>query len=143
MLPGGRIQGKKAAFGLLFLFALVTLAQANIRFYSIVQRVCNSYRVPVVMDKMKLTAQADGDLVFDLFLESRRNNFEEVMMVGYIGAGQAIARTNLPVKRINITVSIPKADYMIIMTSSDVSLVESLRLGKVKSSEFIRQLQWN
>ena len=143
MFRSGHIQGKTVVFGLLLLFSMVTLVQANIRFYSIVQQVCNSYRVQVVMDKMDLSTQANGELLFDLVLESRRNNFEEVMMVGYIGVGQAIARTNLPVKKINITVSIPKADHMLIVTSADASLVEDLRVGRIKSSVFIRKLQWN
>ena len=94
------------------------------------------------MNRMKLTPAGDGT-TFDLFLESRRNNFEEVMMVGYIGVGQAMARTNIKVSLINITVSIPKADNMLIMTTAEAQLVERLRVGKIRSSAFMRQLQWN
>ncbi len=143
MFRSRRITAKPAVISMLIIIALATALQANIRFYTIVQQVCNSYRVGVVMDKMRLTTEANGEKTFDLVLTSRRNNFEEVMMVGYIGVGQAVARTNEPVKTINITVSIPKADNMLIMTTADISLVNDLRLGKVKSSQFIRQLQWN
>lgn len=143
MFRNRRIAAKPAAISMLIIIALATALQANIRFYTIVQQVCNSYRVAVVMDKMRLTTEANGEKTFDLVLTSRRNNFEEVMMVGYIGVGQAVARTNEAVKTINITVTIPKADNMLIMTTADISLVNDLRLGKVKSSQFIRQLQWN
>ncbi len=143
MFRSRRVAAKPVVISLLIITALATALQANIRFYTIVQQVCNSYRVAVVMDKMRLTTEANGEKTFDLVLTSRRNNFEEVMMVGYIGVGQAVARTDEAVKTINITVSIPKADNMLIMTTADISLVNDLRLGKVKSSQFIRQLQWN
>ena len=143
MFRSRRVAGKPVVISMLIIMALATALQANIRFYTIVQQVCNSYRVAVVMDKMRLTTEANGEKTFDLVLTSRRNNFEEVMMVGYIGVGQAVARTDEAVKTINITVSIPKADNMLIMTTADISLVNDLRLGKVKSSQFIRQLQWN
>ncbi len=124
------------------LMALATTAQANMRFYSIVQRVCKSYRVPVGLDQMKLEEMESDNPTFHMVLQSRRNNFEEVMMVGYIASSQAIARTGLGIKTIMITVTIPKSDNMMLMTTADVSLVEQLRLGKIKSSEFMRKLQW-
>ena len=125
-----------------WLMALATTAQANMRFYSIVQQVCKSYRVPVGLEQMKLEELESDNPTFHMVLQSRRNNFEEVMLVGYIASSQAIARTGLGIKTIMITVTIPKSDNMMLMTTADVSLVEQLRLGKIKSSEFMRKLQW-
>ena len=125
-----------------WLMALATTAQANMRFYSIVQQVCKSYRVPVGLEQMKLEELESDNPTFHMVLQSRRNNFEEVMMVGYIASSQAIARTGLGIKTIMITVTIPKSDNMMLMTTADVGLVEQLRLGKIKSSEFMRKLQW-
>ncbi|MCH7528224.1 MAG: hypothetical protein IID13_07575 [Candidatus Marinimicrobia bacterium] len=122
--------------------ALATTAQANMRFYSIVQQVCKSYRVPVGLEQMKLEELESDNPTFHMVLQSRRNNFEEVMLVGYIASSQAIARTGLGIKTIMITVTIPKSDNMMLMTTADVGLVEQLRLGKIKSSEFMRKLQW-
>ena len=122
---------------------LVTTAFANLRFYSIVQQVCKSYRIPVTLDQMILEGAESSNPTFNLALQSRRNNFEEVMLVGYIATSQAISRTGLEIKTINITVTIPKADNMLLMTTADVALVEQLREGEIKSSEFMRQLQWN
>ncbi len=125
-----------------WLLILATSAQANMRFYSIVQQVCKSYRVPVSLDQMKLEDLEGDNATFHAVLQSRRNNFEEVMLVGYIAASQAIARTGVNVKTIMITVTIPKSDNMMLMTTADVGLVEQLRLGKIKSSEFMRKLTW-
>lgn len=125
-----------------WLMALATTAQANMRFYSIVQQVCRSYRVPVGLEQMKLEELESDNPTFHMVLQSRRNNFEEVMLVGYIASSQAIARTGLGIKTIMITVTIPKSDNMMLMTTADVGLVEQLRLGKIKSSEFMRKLQW-
>jgi len=122
---------------------LATPVWANLRFYSIVQQVCKSYRVPVTMDQMELEVAETDNPTFSLALQSRRNNFEEVMLVGYIASSQAIHRTGVEVKTINITITIPKADNMLLMTTADIALVEHLRLGEIKSSEFMRQLQWN
>lgn len=135
----------KAIFVLsLIILALATTAMANnIRFFTIVQQFLNNRRVSVIMERMQIEVAPDGTNTFSMVLESRRNNFEEVMIYGYLGVGQAIARTDQTVNIINITVSIPKADNMLIMTTADASLVEQLRQGKLKSSAFIRQLQWN
>jgi len=95
------------------------------------------------MRQMNLEEPGNSGLAFSLTLQSRRNNFEEVILVGFIASGQAIARTGMEVKTISIIVTIPKADNMLLMTTADVGLVEQLRLGKIKSSEFMRQLQWN
>ena len=124
-------------------FALATPARANIRFYSIVQQVCSSYRVPTSMNDMSLEELGTDEAAFQLTLQSRRNNFEEVMLVGYIAASQAVARTDVEVENIHVIVTIPKADNMVLMTTASIELVEQLRSGKIKSSEFMRQLQWN
>ena len=125
-----------------WLLVLATPALSNIRFYSIVQQICTSYRVSVDLSQMSLDGVETDHTVFQLMLKSRRNNFEEVMMIGYIAAGQAIARTGIVVHTINVIVTIPKADNLLIMTSASIDLVEQLRTGKIKSSEFRRQIQW-
>ncbi len=126
-----------------WLLVLATPALSNVRFYSIVQQICNSYRVSVGMSQMSLEGGETEQTLFHLRLQSRRNNFEEVMMIGYIATGQAIARTGVDVQTIAVIVTIPKADNMLIMTSASILQVEQLRTGKIKSSEFIRQIQWN
>jgi len=92
---------------------------------------------------MDLIEPGSNGPTFSLELQSRRNNFVEVILVWYIATGQAIARTGVEVKTINITVTIPKADNMLLITTAEVALVKQLRLGKIKTSELIQQLLWN
>ena len=117
--------------------------RANPRFFATVQQICTTYKVSTNAGQMSLEEVSEGSYTFTLRLESRRNNFEEVMMVGYMAAGQAVERTNLNVQTIHIIVTIPAADNMLLMTTADISLVEQLLQGEIKSYDFIRQLQWN
>ena len=118
-------------------------ARANPRFFATVQQICTTYKVSTNASQMSLEEASEGSYTFTLRLESRRNNFEEVMMVGYIATGQAVERTNLNVQTMHIIVTIPAADNMLLMTTADITLVEQLLQGEIKSYDFIRQLQWN
>ena len=60
-------------------------ALANYAFKKKIKSVCSSYRVSVNASAMDF----DSDL-FSLTLESNRNNFEMVMLVGFASAGQAM-----------------------------------------------------
>ena len=64
-------------------------ALANYAFKKKIKSVCSSYRVSVNASAMDF----DSDL-FSLTLESNRNNFEMVMLVGFASAGQAISHQN-------------------------------------------------
>ena len=122
---------------------LATSAQANMRFYSVVQQVCNTYKVPAGLEQMKLEDLESDNPTFHLLLEGRRNTIEQVMVVGYLASGLAIARTGLAIKTIKITGAIPNADNLLVMTEADVAMVDQLRLGKITASEFMRKLSWN
>ncbi len=140
----GKVRRKVSA--LLILGGLligVTSAQANMRFFSLVRQICTTYKLSVSHDQMKLEAPDSDNASFHMVLQSRRNNLEQTMAIGYIAAGQAIARTGLGVKTIKITVVIPKADHMRIWTEADVTMVDQMRLGKITASEFMRKLDWN
>ena len=63
---------------------------ANYAFYKKVSSTCKYYRVSVDEKKMALTKNADGSYHFSIEMESRRANFEMVLLVGFISVGQAI-----------------------------------------------------
>ena len=117
--------------------------QANMRFYTIVQQICSTYNISVSQDQMQLVELESDSASFHLVRQSRRNNLEQVTAVGYIAAGQAISRTGLDIKTIRITIVIPNADYLRVLTEADVTLVDAMRLGKIKPSEFMSKLDWN
>ena len=65
-------------------------AFANYAFYKKVSSTCKYYRVTVDQKKMALTKNVDGSYQFSIEMQSLRNNFEMVMLVGFISVGQAI-----------------------------------------------------
>ena len=82
--------GKLSCFILsIFLFAIISsqVLFANYAFYRKVTSTCKSYRVEVTTDDMDLDLENND---FSINLESRRNNFEMVMLIGFASAGQAI-----------------------------------------------------
>ena len=125
-----------------WVLAIASPVLGNMRFYTFVQQTCHAYRVPVAMDQMAFEGLESDNLSFSLMLQSRRNNFEEVMLVGYIAVGQAIHRTGVDVRTINITVTIPTMGDMILFTAATINDVEQLRVGELSSTDFLRQLQW-
>ena len=73
---------------LVTLFALLVGTDglwANYAFKKKVISVCNSYRITVESSQFSL-----GENDFSIDLESGRNNFEMVMLVGFAAAGHAI-----------------------------------------------------
>lgn len=118
-------------------------ARANVPFFTTVLQYCNSYRVNANTVGMNLEGLETGNPAFYLMLPSRRNNFEQVLLVGYMASAQAMARTGLKLKTIHVTIWFPKTGFMIIMSNADVALVEKLRRGEIESHQFIRQIEWN
>ncbi|MFC1481467.1 hypothetical protein ACFL6E_04380 [Candidatus Neomarinimicrobiota bacterium] len=126
-----------------WLLIWATTAQANMRFYSLVQQMCKNYNVTVSGEQMKLEGLEGDNPTFHLIIRSRpRNNYEQVLAIGYIAAGQANAQTNLGVKTVRVTVIIPNTDGRQISSEADIALVDQMRLGKIKPSEFIRELMF-
>ena len=122
---------------------LVLPARANVPFFTTVLQYCNTYRVNANTVGMNLEGLGTENPCFYLMLPSRRNNFEQVLLVGYMAAAQAMARTDLELKTIHVTVWFPKTGFMIIMSNAEAALVEKLRQGKIESHQFIRQIEWN
>lgn len=118
-------------------------ARANVRYFTAVLQYCNSYRVDANMVGMNLEGMATENSSFHLMLPSRRNNFEEVLLIGYMASAQAMARTGLELKTIHVTIWFPKTGFMIIMSSADSTMVEKLRQGEIESHQFLRQIEWN
>ena len=142
MLGRGRSPLSRVAWLGVLCLVLVVPAQANFAFYTIVQQVCRSYRVPVTTEQMHFEGADTGEPSFTITLQSRRNNFEHVMLVGYIAAAQARARTETVLNSFRVVVIMPSANGMTLMTKADAELVERLRTGVIKSTEFMKKLEW-
>jgi hypothetical protein len=122
---------------------------ANYAFYRKVTNTCKFYRVPVDEKKMALTKNADGSYHFTIELESLRNNFEMVMLVGFISVGQAMNHQESFAKKktgytaivpadTEVTVSVPVSrQNTIISAKATAEQIRQLTDGKIDSAKFM------
>jgi len=132
---------------ILFLFGVQGLS-ANYAFYKKVKNTCAAYRVKVNDSDMNLT-----DDSFNLTLNSLRNNFEMVMIVGFVAAGKAIEHQRYLANQIsgykavipqtiNVMVNVPLGrGKAIISATASADMVEQLANGKIEPSEFMQQIK--
>ncbi len=123
--------------------ALPSPVRANVKFFTIVLQYCGNYRVDANMVGMNMEGVDTDSPSFYLMLPSRRNNFEEVLLVGYMASALAMERTGIELETINVTVWFPKTGFLIIMSSAPATLVDKMRQGKIESHQFLREIEWN
>lgn len=111
-------------------------------FFVNVMRNLQHYKVSGEQVNMDLEGSGTGNLTFHLTLPSRRNNIEEVIMLGYLSTGYAIKRTGLKVGTINVTAVIPSADNQMISTMSDAALLARVISEEMDSHRFLGEIEW-
>ena len=125
-------------------FLVFNYASANYAFKKKIKSVCSSYRVSVNASSMDF----DSNL-FSLTLESNRNNFEMVMLVGFASAGQAVSHQNslglsnaYAPKEISIRVNVPssKGETMVFEATCSSNDAIQLAAGTLDSSEFMQKI---
>lgn len=151
---------KKSTSYLVLLTLLMVSAQpllANYAFYRTVINTCKAYRVDVKENEMSFTTQDGKIMTFKMNLTSMRNNFDMVLLVGFISAGQAIRHqkqlaekmhrsgrkfdAKIPAE-VEISVIIPMAnDNMVVMATASTDLVIQLLEGTINSGGFMRQIK--
>ena len=127
---------------LVLCLSFVTMARANMNFFVNVMRNLQHYRVSGELVSMDLEGTGTGNLTFNLTLPSRRNNTEEVIMLGYLSAGYAIKRTGLKVRTINVTAVIPSADNQMIMTTANAALLARVISEEISPHRFLGEIEW-
>ena len=137
-------------FILLFMVLGTQVLHANYAFYRKVTSTCKSYRIEVSTDDMKLNIDNNN---FSINLNSRRNNFEMVMIVGFASAGQAIIhQKNLQKKlsnykavvpdQVNVVVTVPVGRNNTVFSAEASSiLVQELADGTVDTVDFMRKIK--
>ncbi len=121
---------------------LVTMARANIYFFTNIMRNLQHYRVSGELINMNLEGSGTGHLTFHLTLPSRRNNYEEVIMLGYLSTGYAIKRTGLKVETIYVTAVMPSADNQMIATKADAALLAQVISEEIDPHKFLGKIEW-
>ena len=136
-----------------FLVMSTQFVFANYAFYRKVTNTCKYYRVSVDEKKMALTKNADGSYHFSIEMESLRNNFEMVMLVGFISVGQAMSHQEAFAKKksgytavvpsdTEVTVSIPVSRQSTIITAkATADQIRQLTEGKIDSAGFVRLIK--
>jgi len=126
---------------------------ANYAFYRQVTNTCKYYRVKVDPSDMTLTKTGEGQYTFSISLHSMRNNFEMVMLVGFISVGQAIQHqrrlaTNNPdytpivPENTEVTITVPiSRENMVITASARADVIMDLAEGKIDTAEFMRRIK--
>ena len=118
--------------------------------YGGMSNTCKFYRVSIDEKKMSLTKNEDGSYHFTIEMESLRNNFEMVMLVGFISVGQAINHQESFAKKkpgynalvpgnTEVTVMIPVSRQSTIITAkATADQIRQLSEGKVDTAGFMR-----
>ena len=135
---------KQISFYFIILLLMVNSVHANYAFKKKIKSVCSSYRVSVNTSSMDL----DTDL-FSLNLESNRNNFEMVLLVGFASAGQAVSHQKslglsnsyIP-NEIMVKVNVPasKGETMIFEAVCSSEMAIQLAAGTLDSSDFMQKI---
>ena len=128
-------------------------AFANYAFYRKVSNTCKFYRVSIDEKKMSLIKNKDGSYNFSIEMESLRNNFEMVMLVGFISVGQAMSHQESFAKKkpgysaiipgdTEVTVTVPVSRQNTIITAkATADQIRQLSDGKVDTAAFMRLIK--
>lgn len=147
----------KPARNMLFLLVLslvwLDVSYGNYAFYRQVKNTCKMYRITARDGDMAFTKNDTGGIVFDLTLASLRNNFQMVMVVGFIAAGQAIKhqqylkdkmenyRPVLPVEVV-VTVNIRAGrNPTVISARASRELILKLTNGAINTEDFMQEIK--
>jgi len=125
---------------------------ANYAFSRTVINTCKFYQVTVDESKISYIKLDDG-FNLSINLKSNRNNFEMVMLIGFLSVGQAINHQKkllngkngfipeVP-KLTEIKVLVPMAkEKMTITAKADSETILQLTNGEISSAEFMRKIK--
>ncbi len=114
---------------------------ANQKYFNEVKKVAKSYRIETSFENMKVVKDEKGKDVFYITLSSNRNNFEMVMLVGYIAAGQAI-KSGFEPSSVFVTVDVPLGEGFRLLTTATTDDLKQLLAGKITTKIFVRKVKY-
>lgn len=129
---------------ILIFFVIVLLATpvfANFKYFKMVQRSAEVYRVECAVDQMKLVGADEGKKAFYLILKSNRNNFEMVMLVGFIAAGEAM-KVGIEPDVFFVRVQIPLGEGFELLATASKEDLKRLMSGDINTAQFARIIQY-
>lgn len=132
---------RKSTFFSVFLLVFVQVLFANPKYFNQVKKTAKAYRVEASLDKMKIVPDSNGKETFHITLSSNRNNFEMVMLVGYIAAGQAI-KSGFEPTAIYVTIDVPLGEGFRLVTTATSDDLKQLLSGKINTAQFVRKVKY-
>ncbi|MFQ6616608.1 MAG: hypothetical protein ACE5HZ_07585 [Fidelibacterota bacterium] len=84
---------------------------------------------------------SEGNQTFFITLKSNRNNFEMVMLVGYIAAGEAM-KTGVEPEAVFVSVDVPMGEGMRLATTTTRENVKKLLSGEINTAQFSRLITY-
>lgn len=129
---------------ILIFFVVVILATpvfANFKYFKMVQRSAEVYRVECTVDQMKLVDADEDKQAFYINLKSNRNNFEMVMLVGFIAAGEAM-KIGIEPDVFFVRVQIPLGEGFELLATASKEDLKRLMSGEINTAQFARIIQY-
>ena len=114
---------------------------ANQKYFKEVKKAAKKYRVETSFENMKIVKDEKGKDVFYITIASNRNNFEMVMLVGYIAAGQAM-KSGFEPSSVFVTVDVPLGDGLRLLTTAAIEDLKQLLSGKIDTVKFVRKVKY-
>lgn len=121
----------------IFNFSGTVLGQADYNFFNTVKQVCKVYNIDIMPDEFRVYRTETYGRVATLSLKSGRNDFDKVMLVGFIAMGKAMLTTNRDMDQVNIVISIPYKEREQIFASAPGDDVKKIIDGRLSIREFI------
>ena len=78
---------------------------------------------------------------FYITLASNRNNFEMILLVGYIAAGQAM-KTGFEPETFFVSVDVPLGEGFRLVTSTTKEDLQQLLSGKINTAQFVKLVEF-
>lgn len=113
------------------------------KYYSSVQQICNAYQVAVDYNRMSIAEDRDGSTEFTIEMNSARNQFDRVMLVGFYAAGKALEYHGVDLDRVKIIISVEYKGTENIVAVAEKSDIKDFVKGKLSSRDFIRKVSFD
>ena len=132
---------KRIFAGTIIFLICVSSIGANTKYFQRVAKTARTYRVETSQADMKVIADEKGNPAFYIALKSNRNNFEMVMLVGFIAAGEAM-KTGFEPEHVFVTIDVPLGDGLRLVTTAEKKDVKELLSGKINTAQFVRRVNY-
>ena len=127
--------------GIILIIPATVSADSN--YFSSVQQICSAYQLSLNYDNMNLRTLADGSEELTINLESARNQFDRVMLIGFYAAGKAMVYHSKPIEKVTVVISVAYKGVENIVANASRENIMKFVNGEISSSEFVRKVKFD